>query len=183
MPGVRPSRRLSGGGWCLVVPAVAQCPQVAWHDVDADLDREVFGGVGDMPDLEYGLGAFELKGALLGIGRYSYVHVLGEPDGGMAQLGQARVRASPAGILLEQRLAVLGDRPGVVRPPTPTAMSYRHAPARQPERLTDCSGRVVELLGLYRWLYSGQGQKTFVLVEARGLEPLTPALQRRCSAS
>ena len=36
---------------------------------------------------------------------------------------------------------------------------------------------------LYNWLYSGQGHLVFVLVETRGIEPLTPALQRRCSAN
>ena len=36
---------------------------------------------------------------------------------------------------------------------------------------------------LYGWLYSDQGQSAFGLVETRGLEPLTPALQRRCSAN
>lgn len=36
---------------------------------------------------------------------------------------------------------------------------------------------------LYEWPYSGPGQPGRVLVEPRGLEPLTPALQRQCSAS
>ena len=37
--------------------------------------------------------------------------------------------------------------------------------------------------GLYGWLYSDQDRTKKSLVETRGLEPLTPALQRRCSAS
>jgi hypothetical protein len=36
---------------------------------------------------------------------------------------------------------------------------------------------------LYWWLYAGPGRSVFWLVETRGIEPLTPALQRRCSAN
>ena len=36
---------------------------------------------------------------------------------------------------------------------------------------------------LYEWLYHDLARATFVLVEPTGLEPVTPALQRRCSAN
>ncbi|GAB1689710.1 hypothetical protein KRM28CT15_15130 [Krasilnikovia sp. M28-CT-15] len=61
---------------------------MAGHHVDADLDRPVFGRVRHMPDLEHGLCAFQLEGALLGVVREPDVDVLGEPDQRVSQIGE-----------------------------------------------------------------------------------------------